>query len=89
MFFSAKCMTFAFLCPTVPIIVLPLTHGKVCSKRFNTPSGDMFQAIRLAGGHVISSNLLLEIALLNVCIFIVTQYALYVHLLLLFSELLL
>ena len=31
-----------------------LMHGKVSITRFNAPAGDTFQAISLAGGHVIS-----------------------------------
>ena len=31
-------------------------HGKVSTTRFNAPAGDTFQAISLAGGHVISIN---------------------------------
>ena len=33
-----------------------LMHRKVSIKRFNAPAGDTFQAISLAGGHVISIN---------------------------------
>ena len=61
-----SCVTFTFLCPTVATVLLPirtakcalrnLEHSKVCSKRFNVPSGDMFRAIRLAGGNVVSSK---------------------------------
>ena len=29
-------------------------HGKVSITRFNAPAGDTFQAISLAGGHVMS-----------------------------------
>ena len=31
-------------------------HRKVSTKQFNVPAGDTFQAISLAGGHVISIN---------------------------------
>ena len=34
-----------------------LMHGKVSIKRFNVSAGDTFQAISLAGGHVISIKL--------------------------------
>ena len=33
-----------------------LMHRKGSIKRFNAPAGDTFQAISLAGGHVISNN---------------------------------
>ena len=47
-------------CPTVAT-VLPPTHGKVCSARFNVQSGvspdcTLNRAIWLAGGHVVSSK---------------------------------
>ena len=37
-------------------------HGKVSITRFNVPAGDTFQAISLAGGHVISIQLLQAMA---------------------------
>ena len=39
-----------------------LMHGKVSIKKFNVPAGDTFQAISLAGGHVISINLSMQSA---------------------------
>ena len=63
MCFSAKHVTFALLCPTVAIVLPPthgkenLEHSKVCSARFNAPSGDTFQVIQLAGGHMVNSKI--------------------------------
>ena len=39
--FSAKHVTFTFLCPTVTIVLLPM-HGKVCSKKLRTQQSVLY-----------------------------------------------
>ena len=40
-------------------------HGKVSITQFNAPAGDTFQAISLAGGHVISIKTYLMATCIN------------------------
>ena len=54
-----------------------LTYSKVCLMRFKAPAGNTFQAIWLAGGHVIRTNAFMNCSVIQYAIMLGTWYTQY------------